>query len=208
MRKSEATRGRVLAVSSELFRQNGYEATSMRDIAAALDMKSGSLYYYYESKETLLAAILGENIDQVRLQLEATITSLPSGASVQSKFRAAAQASANCIMDDGDMALASSRTLSLLKEPDHSEQIRRQEEYYQFWRNLIIEGKKAGEIEPSVSDAFASMMLIGAMAYLPEWFDRERSTFGEVAEYFTKLLFDGLTTFKRRRSSEPVESQS
>jgi AcrR family transcriptional regulator len=188
----------VLSLSSELFRQNGYEATSMRDIAAACGMKSGSLYYYYESKEALLAAILSVTIDEVRAELEATIARLPKGASVRSKFRAALKTSVKIIVDSGDMAIASTRTLSLLNEPGYSEQVRHRKEFNQFWRNLIIEGKERGEIKPSVSDAFASMIMIGAMSYVPEWFDPKRSTTDEVAEYLTNLLFDGMTTAKRR----------
>ena len=41
-------------MTSKLFRRNGYQTISMRDIAAAVGMKSCSLYYYYESKEACL----------------------------------------------------------------------------------------------------------------------------------------------------------
>jgi len=77
MKKIDITRQRVLEVTSDLFRRNGYQATSMRDIAAALGMKSGSLYYYYESKEALLAAILNDNIDATLAGLKQVVADLP-----------------------------------------------------------------------------------------------------------------------------------
>ena len=204
-KKSELTRQRVLSVSAALFQQGGYLATSMRDIAAAAGMKSGSLYYYYESKEALLAAILNENIDSTIARLEATVAALPSGASVRSKFRAAAKTNVSIIIAAGDMAIASGRTLALLKEPDYSEQVKHRQAYNQFWRNLINEGKKSGEIRAGVSDALASMFIIGTMSFVPEWFDSTRSTTEDVAEYYTKLLFDGISSTRRRADkAEPA----
>lgn len=197
-KKSEATRERVLSVSSSLFQRNGYLATSMRDIAAAAGMKSGSLYYYYESKEMLLAAILNENIDDTLRKLEATVASLPSGSSVRSKFKAAAIANMRILIDAGDMAIASGRTLALLPEPEYSEQVRHRANYNLFWRSLFNEGKKTGEIKKSLSDTFASMFVIGAMSFVTEWFDPKRSTTDEIAEYYTKLLFDGISATKRQ----------
>jgi AcrR family transcriptional regulator len=197
-KKSEVTRDRVLSVSSELFQRDGYLATSMRDIAAAAGMKSGSLYYYYDSKEMLLAAILNQNIDEALRELEATIASLPAGVSVRAKFRAAATANMKMIIDAGDMTIASGRTLSLLGEPEYSEQVKHREAYNNFWRRLLIEGKKSGELKPDLTDGFVSMFVIGAMAFVPEWYDPKRSSTDEIAEYYTKLLFDGISATKTR----------
>ena len=196
-KKSEVTRDRVLSVSSDLFQRNGYLATSMRDIAAAAGMKSGSLYYYYESKEMLLAAILNQNIDDTLRKLEATVAALPSGVSVRAKFRAASKAILKIIIDAGDMAIASGRTLSLLPEPEYSEQVKHRQAYNDFWRKLLNEGKKNGELKPGLSDAFVSMFIIGAMSFVPEWYDPSRSSTDEIAEYYTKLLFDGISATKR-----------
>lgn len=196
-KKSEITRERVLSVSSELFQRNGYLATSMRDIAAAAGMKSGSLYYYYESKEMLLAAILNQNIDETLGKLEAVVAALPNGVSVRAKFRAAAKANVKIIIDAGDMAIASARTLSLLPEPEYSEQVKHRQGYNDFWRKLLNDGKKSGEIKPGLSEAFVSMFVIGAMSFVPEWYDPARSSTDEIAEYYTKLLFDGISATKR-----------
>ena len=200
-KKSEITRERVLSVSAELFQRSGYLATSMRDIAAAAGMKSGSLYYYYESKEKLLAAILNQNIDDTLCKLEATIAALPIGASVRAKFRAAARANVRIIIDAGDMAIASGRTLSLLPEPEYSEQVKHRQAYNDFWRKLLNEGKKNGELKSGLSDAFVSMFVIGAMSFIPEWYDPTRSSTDDIAEYYTKLLFDGISATRRASQS-------
>jgi len=197
-KKSEATRQRIHAVTAELFHRKGYLSTSMRDIAAAAGMKSGSLYYYYESKEALLAAILNEGIDETIAALKAALAELPHGSSVRSRFKAAMVTAMRRIANSGDMAVASSRTLELLREADYAEQARHRQAYNRFWRDLLDEGKKRGEIRSSLSDVFASMWAIGAMSFLTEWYDPNRSSIDEVAEEFVKLLFDGITARKRQ----------
>lgn len=50
-------REEIAAASAALFRRQGYPQTSIRDLAAALEIKSSSLYYHFENKEEILFAI-------------------------------------------------------------------------------------------------------------------------------------------------------
>jgi len=191
-KKSAATRQRVLEVSSDLFRRNGYQATSMRDIANAVAMKSGSLYYYYDSKEALLAAILNDKIDAHLATVKGAVDALPADASARQKFDVAIAVTVRIITEAGDMAVASAQTLSFLQEPEYSEQSQRRRAYNQFWRDLIIEGKRTGEIRTDFPDAVASMAIVGALTFTAEWYEKERSTTDEIGSIFSRLLFDGL----------------
>ncbi|WP_253345084.1 TetR/AcrR family transcriptional regulator [Sphingobium sp. OAS761] len=192
MKKSDLTRQRILEVTSDLFRRNGYQATSMRDIATALGMKSGSLYYHYDSKEALLAAILNDNIDATLASLRQIFTSLPADATARQKFEAAIAASVKTISEAGDMAVASAQTLSFLQEPEYSEQSERRRAYNQFWRDIIIEGKEKGEIRKDLPDAVASMAIVGALTFVAEWYESDRSTTDEIGAIFARLFFDGM----------------
>ena len=55
-RKGEQTRTRILETALKLFREQGYEKTTMRAIAAEGGVSLGSAYYYFESKEHLVQA--------------------------------------------------------------------------------------------------------------------------------------------------------
>jgi AcrR family transcriptional regulator len=192
IKKSEVTRQRVVSVSSNLFQKKGYHETSMRDIAAAAGMKSGSLYYYYESKEALLAAILNNNIDAILTTLKTSVADLPMGSSVRDKFKFAVNVSIKIVMEAGDMSLASARTLSLLQEPEYSEQVRHRQAYNRFWRDLIAEGKTTDEIHPSVLEGMASLLFVGALTFVPEWFESGRSSLEAIGKIFTDLFFEGI----------------
>ncbi|HTW80932.1 MAG TPA: TetR family transcriptional regulator [Terracidiphilus sp.] len=54
--KSEETQARILAAALQVFRERGFEAATMREIAAAAQMAVGAAYYYFDSKDALVMA--------------------------------------------------------------------------------------------------------------------------------------------------------
>jgi TetR/AcrR family transcriptional regulator, cholesterol catabolism regulator len=56
---------RLLDEAARLFRTRGFEGTSMRDIARAVGMLPGSLYWHFETKEALLAAVYVKGVQQI-----------------------------------------------------------------------------------------------------------------------------------------------
>jgi len=58
------TRDRILRVASELFSEQGYDGTSLREIADRLGFTKAALYYHFQSKEQILAALL-EPVDEL-----------------------------------------------------------------------------------------------------------------------------------------------
>jgi AcrR family transcriptional regulator len=63
---AEGTRARELQrVAAELFFAKGYEATTVREIARALGIKSASIYYHWENKETILFDLIRSTMEQL-----------------------------------------------------------------------------------------------------------------------------------------------
>ncbi len=58
--KGERTKQRILASALELFREHGYDATTMRMVAEAAGVSLGNAYYYFASKDLLLQAFYRE----------------------------------------------------------------------------------------------------------------------------------------------------
>src|SRR6266404_5178836 len=69
-RKAESTRGRILSEALTLFRERGFDQTTMRDIARAANVAIGAAYYYFESKEALVMAFYGEASKSMHEQIE------------------------------------------------------------------------------------------------------------------------------------------
>ncbi len=65
--KGEQTRDLILATALRLFRENGYDATTMRAIASAAGVSVGNAYYYFASKEHLIQAFYDTLVAQHRV---------------------------------------------------------------------------------------------------------------------------------------------
>jgi AcrR family transcriptional regulator len=73
MTRAELRRQKVLTVASDLFATKGFEATSMRDVAAAANLMSGSLYYHFASKEEMYVAVQDASVSKIFDAVEAAI---------------------------------------------------------------------------------------------------------------------------------------
>ena len=63
--KSAISQKRVLDAAAKIFRDYGYAGTTMRAIADEADLKAGSIYYHYKSKDDLITAVLDLGIRSV-----------------------------------------------------------------------------------------------------------------------------------------------
>jgi TetR/AcrR family transcriptional regulator, cholesterol catabolism regulator len=78
----------LLAAAARLFRQQGFAATSTRDIAAAAGMRSGSPFYHFENKVALLAAVMQEGMQSALHRQNIALEDLHDAAPAQDRLRA------------------------------------------------------------------------------------------------------------------------
>lgn len=67
----ESLREEILDAARQLFVRHGYEATSMRAIAAKAGCSPGMLYHYFEDKPSIMARLVRETFTRMRARLEA-----------------------------------------------------------------------------------------------------------------------------------------
>lgn len=72
-------RRRILDAATALFARNGYEATGMRELAAAVAMSPPAIYHYFESKEALMEALIEDSVRGP----QGGIRRLPAGGSLR-----------------------------------------------------------------------------------------------------------------------------
>lgn len=64
--EKSATRRRILEAALDLFRTRGFDGTTTRDIAAAAEIATGTLFNYFETKEAIVAAFAEEKLTSAR----------------------------------------------------------------------------------------------------------------------------------------------
>jgi len=83
--KSAETRARILAAAMELFRRQGFEQTTMREIAAEAGVAGGAAYYYFEGKDAIVLAFYEQAQDELAPLLE---EALAGARGLESQLRA------------------------------------------------------------------------------------------------------------------------
>lgn len=64
-------RAELIEKSAQLFREKGYDNTTVRDIAAATGIQAGSWFYHFKTKQDILAAIMEQGMERALAQIEA-----------------------------------------------------------------------------------------------------------------------------------------
>jgi AcrR family transcriptional regulator len=111
------TRERILAVAQELFTRQGYDKTSLRDIAERLEITKAALYYYFPRKEDILLELhlrlhtLGET---VIAELEAA----PDGAARVAIWPRLANEMIDFMVDNRELLLLHNRNRSAFESLD------------------------------------------------------------------------------------------
>lgn len=71
--KFDKRRARLIEIAAGRFNEQGYDATSMRDIAAKVGILAGTIYYYFPSKESLLVAVHEEGSRRISVSITAAL---------------------------------------------------------------------------------------------------------------------------------------
>jgi len=62
-------RERLIAAALQLLHEQGVERTTLADIAKAADVPAGNVYYYFKTKDEVIAAVIGAHVQQIKATL-------------------------------------------------------------------------------------------------------------------------------------------
>lgn len=152
-----------------LFRRHGYDATSMQDLAEALEMHRGSLYHYIDSKEDLLWGIV---LGVMSRFCDEVVPILQEEAPPADRLGRAVQAHLRIAADAPDELTLAQVELKALNESRASEIIEMRDRYEHAWRGLILEGIGAGDFRCEDERA-AGFVILAACNWFSQWFHRD-----------------------------------
>ena len=181
-------RVQILKSAAKSFRRLGYHGATVEQIAAALEMKKGNLYYYFDSKEDILFACHQYSLDRLLELLEQVRA---SGVSPDQKLRRLLSAFVQTILDElhGTALFLDLEALS----PAHLQVvIGRRDQFDRGVRAVIEEGIAQGLFAPADPKLLAFAMF-GAVNWIPRWFDPTGAASSqEIADRFADFFLSGL----------------
>ena len=191
----QARRARMCRTAAQLFRDRGYDATSVSDVARALGMTKAGLYHHFESKEALLFEIMMYGLERVRDEVIVPVRLIrdPEERLRQLIVRHAriATRAQGAITHLGDEIRA-------LPAASRRQVEQRMRIYLDLIRDTLSELKAAGRLR-DVDPTVGAFSLLGMILWLPRWFRQGgRLNQEAVAKEIAKLALGGLLAPARR----------
>jgi TetR/AcrR family transcriptional regulator, cholesterol catabolism regulator len=184
-------RDRITDAAADLFLRNGYAQTSLRDIAAAVGIKAGSIYYYFDSKEALLTEILQRGIGVMEDAFaEADHDSRGFGAA--DRIRAHVHAHLSALFEYGPYTTNHVSAFHIAPTPVKKVVIPARDRYERMWVELFEELRNDGEIADDVDLGLSRLALFGAMNFAVEWFDPGRGNLDALADSIARQFWSGV----------------
>lgn len=187
--RSDSKRDDLVEQATVLFGARGYARTSIRDIATAVGMLPGSVYYHFESKEALLAAVYENGINRSIAALDEAIAPKQDP---WDRLEAAAIAHLHLLLDGGALAAIVSERPN---QPGaaRAELIRQRDRYEAVFRRLIADAP----LPPGVRPGPFRLALLGSLNWALTWFRPD----GDPPETVARNLF---AIF---RASQPISTE-
>jgi AcrR family transcriptional regulator len=190
-KRERTTRDEILEMTAHLIATEGYGACTMRSISKRVEMKAGSLYHHFASKEEIVLEIMNRGAAMLLEEVKGAVEKLDDDAPFLDKFRAAVTIHVACKLDGANPFMRVYEHLS----PDIKRQGRMmRRKYSDFWIALIEGGKAAGEVRPGLSTTLFLSYLLSSLNHAPEWFNRNHMRIDEISAVIVDVVSVGILT--------------
>lgn len=188
---AEAKRKEILAAASRLFRERGFAETGMRDIAAALGMTAGNLYYYFENKQALLAYCQEATLDELAAPEEPAGSRLERRRPAHERLRAAIVTHVVALNESHPGSIAHLE-IEALEPQRRAPLLQKRKDYERRLEDLIRDGIAEGSFAAR-DPRLATLALLGALNWTVKWYrEGGGKSATEVGQEFADLFLGGL----------------
>jgi TetR/AcrR family transcriptional regulator, cholesterol catabolism regulator len=187
--RPRASRADVVRAAATLFSRRGYHGTSMQHLGEAIGLLRGSLYAHIGSKEELLFEVVDRGAEAF---LERGRTAAALDADAAARLEALLVGHVETASEHLDSATVFLNEWRYLGDERRAEVKRKRDAYEQLVRDIISEGKKAGDFRPDLDVPLAARLVLSAANWTYSWYrpGGELSP-TEIGKTFARMLVDG-----------------
>jgi AcrR family transcriptional regulator len=183
-----STRVDILKSAARAFRRLGYHGATVEQIATALHMKKGNLYYYFRNKEEILFACHQYSLDRLMQLLEEVEA---SGLPPDEQLRRLVNAFVHTILDElhGTALLLDLEALT----PAHLKTVIVRRDRFDHGVRQILENGMTSGVFASADAKLLTFALMGAVNWIPRWFSPAGpASSQQIADAFAEYFIAGL----------------
>ena len=183
-------RQEILRAAARLFQQQGYDATSMNDVAAALKLSKGGLYHHFQSKDEILFNLMNHAMDITEENVLKPVMAIPDP---EQRLRSLIRRHIAVVLSERE------REITVLLHENHPlpptlrKRINaRKKDYIHFLENLVAEVQRARGSQGTVTPRAAAFALLGMLNWIYQWYRPEGTLQEEtLAQQYTEIFFQG-----------------
>ena len=162
----QSPKGRLLNAAATLFRDRGFDKTTVRDLAKAIGIQSGSLFHHYPNKQEILKQVMQQaimlNINRVEMALSLNHT-------IKDKLLALILCEFQALILDTSAHISvlvfEWRSLS---DDNQAIMLKLRDEYEQYWLDVLAQAKQQGMI--NIDHHILRRLLNGAINWSLNWY--------------------------------------
>jgi len=175
-------REEVMLSAAELIARQGFDGTSMRDIAASVNMLPGSLYYHFQSKDDMLLAIHERVVADMTADVERAIA---KGKDPWDRLERAAVAHLKGLLGTGTLMTIISPNFAQGREDLNTKLKAHRRGYEQIFRALF----DALDVTDGSDRGLLRLQLLGALNWVPVWYTpKGKAKPAKIAKAFVRSI--------------------
>lgn len=190
--KSHRTRERILDAAARVLSRKGYAGTRLQDVAAEAGLQAPAIYYYFGSRDALIAEVMYVGAHRVRGHVSDVLAALPEGTGAMDKILAAIEAHLRYELLISDYTTASVRNAGQVPVEVRERSAAEEAAYSHMWRDLFEAAIAADALRPDLDPNLARFLILGAMNWAAEWWDPGHRTLDDLVKATQDLVLGGI----------------
>ncbi len=187
--KPQDRKTEIINVAARLFKEKGYSAVTMRDIAQAMDIKAASLYNHIKSKQEILVLIVVEIAEEFTQVMNEIVS---SDSSSLKKIEKVIELHIDITLRNPDALACLNNDWMHLTNEELTHFIKMREDYEENFRNIVKNGVKDGEINNLNTDVII-FSILSTLRTLYIWYHKTKGLSAKaLKDNMTTVLLNGI----------------
>lgn len=169
-KKSEITRAAILDAAAYVLRTKGYALARLSDIAKRARTQPSSIYYYFESREAIVAEVLRIANERTNAAVLDALAEVPETASAREKITAVMTGHLMLVLSGDPYTSAHIRIFAQLPVKLRKHFLEVMDENSDVWRSLFEEARRENIIRPDFNLSVLRLQVLGMLNWSIEWY--------------------------------------
>ncbi|MFN3714461.1 MAG: TetR family transcriptional regulator [Alcanivoracaceae bacterium] len=194
---AQSDRDFVLRSAARLFREQGYDRTTVKEIAEACNMLPGSLHYRYQAKEDILVDLMRLGLEEASIAVSQSVEGVTEPAE---QLRRGINAHLQMLVSGSDMVYVLLFEWRSLRGGARREMIKLRDRYESLWAAMLQLLAEQGVIRKDVDLELLRLIGLGALNWVATWFREEgRYSLEDIGDFVWRMIRSAVLEEREQR---------